>query len=69
MPAPPEGDHFFNSFDPQHFAAGRVSTGMRLRFFIYAMASLALLLCYAPFHFASDLLQSGLRRVSGILLS
>jgi hypothetical protein len=53
-----------NIFPPAVF-----STGMRLRFFIYAMASLALLLCYAPFHFASDLLQSGLRRVSGILLS
>jgi len=37
---------------------------MRLRLFIYATASLALLLCYAPFHFATSLLQSSLRRFS-----
>jgi len=55
---------FFNSDDPRHFAASRVSTGMRLRLFIYATASLALLLCYAPFHFATSLLQSSLRRFS-----
>jgi len=36
---------------------------MRLRLFIYAMASLALLLCYAPLRVAASLLSSSLRRM------